>query len=50
MYANWNGATDVEPWRFYGSTSEYGPFEGTAFASKNGFETRAMAPFFADHA
>lgn len=50
MYANWNGATDVEPWRIYGSPSEYGLFEETAFAGKDCFETRAMAPFFADHA
>lgn len=50
MYASWNGATEVESWRFYGSPSEYGPFEETAFVAKNGFETRVMAPFFADHA
>lgn len=50
MYASWNGATDVESWRFYGSPSEDGPFEEMAFVVKDGFEIRAMAPVFADHA
>lgn len=49
MYASWNGATDVGSWRFYGGPSEDGPFEETAFAAKDGFETRAMATVFANH-
>ena len=50
MYGSWNGATDVESWRFYGGHSEDGSFEETAFVAKEGFETRAKASHFADYA
>ena len=50
MYASWNGATDVESWRFYGGPSDDGPFEETAFVAKDGFETRMMAPAFVHYA
>ena len=50
MYVSWNGATDVKSWRFYGGSSEDGPYDVMAFAAKDGFETRAMAPAFVKYA
>ena len=50
MYASWNGATEVGSWRFFGGLSASGPFKLVAAVDKVGFETRAVANFFASHA
>ncbi|KAK3172582.1 hypothetical protein OEA41_005906 [Lepraria neglecta] len=50
MYASWNGATEVRSWRFFGGVSASGPFKLAVAVNKVGFETRAVASFFASHA
>lgn len=50
MYASWNGATEVRSWRFFGAATALGPFKLAAIADKDGFETRAVASFFASYA
>lgn len=47
MYVSWNGATEVQGWRFYGGASLVGPWREIGIAVKEGFETRMRAPFFA---
>ena len=49
MYASWNGATEVRSWRFFGGATAQGPFKLAAIADKHGFETRAVASFFASY-
>ncbi|KAF2815881.1 uncharacterized protein BDZ99DRAFT_125087 [Mytilinidion resinicola] len=39
-YVNWNGATEVQSWRFWGSTSVSGPFHVLGNMTKKCFETR----------
>ncbi len=48
LYASWNGATEVESWRFYGGneTGQEGRWEMLGMAPKNGFETMIMAETF----
>lgn len=50
MYASWNGATEVRSWRFFGGATSQGPFKLAVIAEKDGFETRAVASFFASYA
>ena len=50
MYASWNGATEVRSWRFFGGVSASGPFKLAVTVDRVGFETRAVASFFASHA
>ncbi|OCL08991.1 hypothetical protein AOQ84DRAFT_30295 [Glonium stellatum] len=38
-YVSWNGATEVETWRFYGSLTNTGPFSVIGKVKKAGFET-----------
>ncbi|KAK5199015.1 hypothetical protein LTR99_001054 [Exophiala xenobiotica] len=39
LYVSWNGATEVKSWQIYGASSQEGPWEKIATASKTGFET-----------
>ncbi|MCJ1391747.1 hypothetical protein MMC18_004612 [Xylographa bjoerkii] len=41
FYASWNGATQVESWRFRTSNESTGPFSTVATVIKGGFETNA---------
>lgn len=50
MYASWNGATEVDAWRFCGGPTGSGPWREAAIAAKSGFETRIQASFFAMYA
>ncbi|KAF2488315.1 hypothetical protein BU16DRAFT_230729 [Lophium mytilinum] len=39
VYISWNGATEVQSWRLWGSTSDSGPFHILGNVTKKGFET-----------
>ncbi|MCJ1403059.1 hypothetical protein MMC11_006282 [Xylographa trunciseda] len=41
FYASWNGATEVESWRFRTSNESTGPFSTVQTVVKSGFETSA---------
>ena len=41
FYASWNGATEVNSWRFQTSNESTGPFSTVATVVKGGFETQA---------
>jgi hypothetical protein len=43
FYTSWNGATEIVSWKFYGGSSENGPFSVAGTAPKDGFETSFTA-------
>ncbi|OCK85415.1 hypothetical protein K432DRAFT_421785 [Lepidopterella palustris CBS 459.81] len=45
-YVSWNGATEVKSWRFWGSTSNAGPFSNMGMVNKAGFETTFTSPVY----
>ncbi|KAI9815742.1 MAG: hypothetical protein M1827_002138 [Pycnora praestabilis] len=46
FYVSWNGATEVDIWRFYTSNSTTGSFNVLANTTKLGFETIYTAPAY----
>lgn len=50
FWASWNGATDYNSWKFYGSKSESGPLELLASVPRQGFQTTFTSPQFYSYA
>lgn len=46
IYVSWNGATEVDHWRYYGAESTGGPFRLLGEVRKSGFETVFQAAGF----
>jgi hypothetical protein len=44
MYASWNGATEIDHWKFKTSNHSYGHFHTVGTVPKGGFETMASFP------